>query len=282
MLASFLSLASCRSLARRQSATAGRRIKALALGGRSGWILSASARALILALPQRPSPPSLQRIQRPGNLRLPVGRARRLYPADYAACARPGGRPRNDDRHRLRIHSGNGLPAVRGESPENCGCSNAPKGGTAPRNPRGPLLSALPRNASGAGSGVVPPDPRRVRSTRRRDDLPDLPRVPVEDRIVGRVFTASDGREYRPSMFLTLTLPSYGPVRNGVLSNLNGPGTRTIGRSLKNVRFDLRCSSVALRWSTSKPEVMATLIVPALARPGGQCVALHAVPRPLL
>jgi hypothetical protein len=99
---------------------------------------------------------------------------------------------------------------------------------------------------------------------------------------VGRVFTASDGREYRPSMFLTLTLPSYGPVRNGVLSNLNGPGTRTIGRSLKNVRFDLRCSSVALRWSTSKPEVMATLIVPALARPGGQCVAHHAVPLPLL
>lgn len=53
---------------------------------------------------------------------------------------------------------------------------------------------------------------RRVRSTRRRQDAPDLPRVPQEDRTVGRVFTTPDGREYRPSMFLTLTMPSYGAV----------------------------------------------------------------------
>jgi hypothetical protein len=53
---------------------------------------------------------------------------------------------------------------------------------------------------------------RRVRSTRRRDDAPDLPRVPAEDRSVGRTFTGRDGREYRPSMFVTLTLPSYGRV----------------------------------------------------------------------
>ncbi|SDR82333.1 hypothetical protein SAMN04488543_0558 [Friedmanniella luteola] len=53
---------------------------------------------------------------------------------------------------------------------------------------------------------------RRVRSTRRRQDAPDLPRVPQEDRTVGRVFATADGREYRPSMFLTLTMPSYGAV----------------------------------------------------------------------
>jgi len=53
---------------------------------------------------------------------------------------------------------------------------------------------------------------RRVRSTRRRQDAPELPRVPVEDRTVGRVFTAPDGRTYRPSMFVTLTLGSYGRV----------------------------------------------------------------------
>jgi hypothetical protein len=53
---------------------------------------------------------------------------------------------------------------------------------------------------------------RRVRSTRRRDDAPDLPRVPAEERTVGRVFRTPDGREYRPSMFLTLTMPSYGAV----------------------------------------------------------------------
>ncbi len=53
---------------------------------------------------------------------------------------------------------------------------------------------------------------RRVRSTRRRQDVPDLPRVPVEDRTIGRVFTAPDGKTYRPSMFVTFTLPSYGRV----------------------------------------------------------------------
>jgi len=53
---------------------------------------------------------------------------------------------------------------------------------------------------------------RRVRSTRRRQDAPDLPRVPQEDRTVGRVFATADGREYRPSMFLTMTMPSYGAV----------------------------------------------------------------------
>jgi hypothetical protein len=53
---------------------------------------------------------------------------------------------------------------------------------------------------------------RRVRSTRRRQDVPDLPRIPVEDRTIGRVFTAPDGKTYRPSMFVTFTLPSYGRV----------------------------------------------------------------------
>jgi hypothetical protein len=53
---------------------------------------------------------------------------------------------------------------------------------------------------------------RRVRSTRRRQDAPNLPRLPMEDRTIGRVFTAPDGKTYRPSMFLTLTLPSYGRV----------------------------------------------------------------------
>jgi hypothetical protein len=57
---------------------------------------------------------------------------------------------------------------------------------------------------------------RRIRSTRRRSDAPDLLRVPVADRTVGRIFTTPDGKEYRPSMFLTLTLPSYGRVRGGV------------------------------------------------------------------
>ncbi|MGH3365670.1 MAG: replication initiator [Nocardioidaceae bacterium] len=54
---------------------------------------------------------------------------------------------------------------------------------------------------------------RRVRSTRRRQDTPDLPRMPVEHRSIGRAFTGNDGQTYRPSMFNTVTLGPYGKVR---------------------------------------------------------------------
>jgi hypothetical protein len=61
---------------------------------------------------------------------------------------------------------------------------------------------------------------KRIRSTRRRQDVPDLPRLPVEHRTIGQEFIGRDGRRYRPSMFLTLTLPSYGPVlANGAPRN---------------------------------------------------------------
>ncbi|XTZ16508.1 replication initiator [Micromonospora echinospora] len=53
---------------------------------------------------------------------------------------------------------------------------------------------------------------RRKRSTRRRQDAPNLPRKKVEPRTVGRVYVAPDGTEHRPSMWLTLTLDSYGRV----------------------------------------------------------------------
>ncbi|MFC8503813.1 replication initiator [Pedococcus sp. NPDC057267] len=55
---------------------------------------------------------------------------------------------------------------------------------------------------------------RRVRSTRRRDDVPDLPTVAAEHCSVGRTFTDErTGRTFRPSMFITGTLGSYGLVR---------------------------------------------------------------------
>ncbi|GAA4117824.1 hypothetical protein GCM10022415_16080 [Knoellia locipacati] len=56
---------------------------------------------------------------------------------------------------------------------------------------------------------------RVVRSTRRRDDVPDLPRLPQDAGTLGRVFEGNDGRLYRPSMFITLTLPGYGRIRPG-------------------------------------------------------------------
>ncbi len=61
------------------------------------------------------------------------------------------------------------------------------------------------------------PDPaskttRRHRSTRRRQDAPALPLRQVDARTTGTVYTSPEGKAYRPSMFLTLTLDSYGKV----------------------------------------------------------------------
>src|SRR5690242_11373782 len=54
--------------------------------------------------------------------------------------------------------------------------------------------------------------PRRHRSTRRRQDAPDLPKRKISPHTVGKTYTAPDGKTFRPSMFLTLTCPSYGKV----------------------------------------------------------------------
>lgn len=56
---------------------------------------------------------------------------------------------------------------------------------------------------------------RQVRSTRHRQDVSDLPRVPIQNHTVGRTFTAPSGVTYRPSVFVTPTLPSYGKVITG-------------------------------------------------------------------
>ena len=62
----------------------------------------------------------------------------------------------------------------------------------------------------GAARGEGPPVRRR--STRRLAQFPPLPVAPMERRTVGRELTSPSGETYRPSTFLTLTLPSYGPV----------------------------------------------------------------------
>jgi hypothetical protein len=63
-------------------------------------------------------------------------------------------------------------------------------------------------------SGNGKPRARRSRSTRRRRDAAQLPARKIAPRTVGRVYTAPDGKRYRPSMFLTLTCDSYGKVND--------------------------------------------------------------------
>src|SRR5258708_3809800 len=66
---------------------------------------------------------------------------------------------------------------------------------------------------AGMRGNVLPARPaRRHRSTRRRQDAPDLPRRKVDARTVGKTYTARDGTTFRPSLFVTLTCPSYATV----------------------------------------------------------------------
>ncbi|GAA2208427.1 hypothetical protein GCM10009850_038850 [Nonomuraea monospora] len=72
-------------------------------------------------------------------------------------------------------------------------------------------------NAAGMrGNVLARATSKRNRSTRRRQDAPDLPRRKMTNTTLGRTFTSSDGKVYRPSLFVTLTLPSYGKIRDGV------------------------------------------------------------------
>ena len=68
--------------------------------------------------------------------------------------------------------------------------------------------------SAGMRGNVLPARPvRRHRTTRRRQDAAPLPRRKIAARTVGKTYTAPDGKRFRPSMFVTLTCPSYGRVR---------------------------------------------------------------------
>lgn len=62
------------------------------------------------------------------------------------------------------------------------------------------------------------PKPRRTRSTKRRQDVPDLPRKKIEKTTLGREFAG----KHRPSTFLTVTMPSYGHCHRDGAIDKNG------------------------------------------------------------
>jgi hypothetical protein len=70
--------------------------------------------------------------------------------------------------------------------------------------------SARTRRASAAPGRAR--RPRRHRSTKRRYDAAPPPRRKVSTRTVGKTYVAPDGKVFRPSLFVTLTCPSYGRV----------------------------------------------------------------------
>jgi hypothetical protein len=79
-------------------------------------------------------------------------------------------------------------------------------------------------NGAGMRGKVLPARPeRRHRTTRRRQDAPPLPRRNPDPRTVGKTYTTPDGKTFRPSLFVTLTCPSYGRVTsNGTPADPDG------------------------------------------------------------
>ncbi len=68
---------------------------------------------------------------------------------------------------------------------------------------------------SGVRGNVLPARPqRRQRSTRRRQDAAELPRRKIAPRTVGKTYATPDGKTFRPSLFVTLTCPSYSRVHS--------------------------------------------------------------------
>ncbi|WP_231509217.1 helitron helicase-like domain-containing protein [Nocardia sp. NRRL WC-3656] len=78
------------------------------------------------------------------------------------------------------------------------------------------------------GLDPEPEKETRKRSTRRRQAAPDLPRKKVQKTTIGRQYAG----KYRPSMFITLTLPSYGKVY--------GPGHPDAGAPIDPDNYDYR------------------------------------------
>ena len=114
---------------------------------------------------------------------------------------------------------------------------------------------------SGVRGKVLPARPaRRHRSTRRRQDAPDLPRRKVAARTVGKTYTAPDGTTFRPSMFVTLTCPSYGRVGSDgtpptwtATTTAGPPGTRCTSRRCSTASSRTFAGSSAMTSNTSPP-----------------------------
>ena len=114
---------------------------------------------------------------------------------------------------------------------------------------------------AGMRGNVLPARPvRRHRSTRRRQDAPELPRRAVAARTVGKTYTAPDGTTFRPSMFVTLTCPSYGrvgsdgtPADPAATTTAGPPATRCTSRRCSTGSSRTFAGSSAMTCSISPP-----------------------------
>ncbi|MFE3796969.1 replication initiator [Nocardia tengchongensis] len=112
------------------------------------------------------------------------------------------------------------------------------------------VIADLDRELRGSGmSGripgidALPGKPRRARSTKRRQDVPNLPRKKVSRTTIGRKYAG----KHQPSMFLTVTMDSYGLCHRDGATDKNGrvcgdgspvdPGTYDYRRAARDAMF---------------------------------------------
>ncbi|WP_063054727.1 replication initiator [Nocardia salmonicida] len=102
---------------------------------------------------------------------------------------------------------------------------------------------AVQESAGGGGQSDQSGSPKeaRGRSTRRREDSPELPRLPVDSRTIGGA--NADGTA-RASMFVTITMDSYGKVFREDSTPLD-PGTYDYRRAAWD---SIWCARLFSRW----------------------------------
>jgi hypothetical protein len=78
------------------------------------------------------------------------------------------------------------------DRPAGSASSSAPKAGTAPTNPTHRTSQDQVEDDTDDQDEQGDEGSRRIRSTRRRQDAADLPKVPAEDRAIGKAFVTPD------------------------------------------------------------------------------------------
>ena len=118
---------------------------------------------------------------------------------------------------------------------------------------------------AGMRGNVLPARPvRRHRTTRRRQDTAPLPRRKIAPQTIGKTYTTPDGKQFRPSLFITLTCPATdastttAPRLTRTVTTTSGrhshlqvnPAERKRGKGRKGLRRIARREKAEKAWAT--------------------------------
>ena len=181
------------------------------------------------------------------RLGLPVVRRTGQEPPRRAMPGRLAPRPRTGHRTRRPHRRADVADRDTRRRPGRCATPTKHAAKTSAAGTKSSPNSTSEINNAGMRGNVLPARPeRRHRSTRRRQDAPPLPKRTVDPRTVGKTYTTPDGKTFRPSLFITLTCPSYGRVTSRRNAGRPGQPTTTRGRPATRCTSP-RCSTGSCR-----------------------------------